>query len=204
MPASPAEPSTRPMPCTMASSARDAVIRGSFCRSDPAAELRGLANAALPASSSDSFSLPNASTGMNTSPLTSRVAGCPEPFSRAGMEVMVRMFGVTSSPVLPSPRVAALTSAPSRYTRSIARPSILSSHRYGPLNPLPPSFVARSAQPPRSSSVNTLSRLSSRSRCSTGVNSVDIAPCTVWVGESGVRRSGYCSSSARSSRILVS
>ena len=114
MPSSLAEPSTRPMPCTMASSARDAVIRGSFCRSDPAAELRGLANAALPASSSDSFSLPNASTGMNTSPLTSRIAGCPEPFSRAGMEEMVRMFGVTSSPVRPSPRVAALTSAPSR------------------------------------------------------------------------------------------
>src|SRR5438874_1718259 len=39
MPVSSAEPSTRPMPCTIASSARDAVIRGSFCRSDPAAEL---------------------------------------------------------------------------------------------------------------------------------------------------------------------
>src|SRR6266496_4575767 len=65
-------------------------------------------------SGSDSFSLPNASTGMNTSPLTSRVAGCPEPFSRAGMQEMVRMFGVTSSPVRPSPRVAALISAPSR------------------------------------------------------------------------------------------
>ena len=109
-----AEPSTRPMPCTIASSARDAVILGSFCRSEPAAEFRGLAKAALPASSSDSFSLPNASTGMNTSPLTSRMAGCPEPFSRAGIEEMVRMFGVTSSPVRPSPRVAALTSAPSR------------------------------------------------------------------------------------------
>ena len=109
----PSEPSTRPMPWMMASSARDAVIRGSFCRSEPAAEFRGLANAALPASSSDSFSFPNASTGMNTSPLTSRVAGCPEPASRAGMDEMVRMFGVTSSPVRPSPRVAALTSAPS-------------------------------------------------------------------------------------------
>ena len=98
----------------IASRARDAVIRGSFCRSEPAAELRGLANAALPASSSDSFSLPNASTGMNTSPRTSSTAGCPVPESRAGMEEIVRMFGVTSSPVRPSPRVAALTSAPSR------------------------------------------------------------------------------------------
>jgi hypothetical protein len=102
------------MPWTMASSAREAVIRGSFCRSDPAAELRGLAKAGLPASSSDSFSFPNASTGMNTSPLTSRIAGCPEPVSRVGMEEIVRMLGVTSSPVRPSPRVAALTSAPSR------------------------------------------------------------------------------------------
>ena len=100
------------MPWMMASSAREAVIRGSFCRSDPAAELRGLAKAGLPASSSDSFSLPNASTGMNTSPRTSSVAGWPEPFSRAGMEPMVLMLGVTSSPVRPSPRVAALTSAP--------------------------------------------------------------------------------------------
>ncbi len=63
------------MPWTMASSAREAVIRGSFWRSDPAAELRGLANAGLPASSSDSFSFPNASTGMNTSPRTSSTAG---------------------------------------------------------------------------------------------------------------------------------
>ena len=96
------------MPWMIASRAREAVTRGSFCRSDPAAEFRGLANAALPASSSDSFSFPNASTGMNTSPLTSRTAGWPEPFSRVGMEEMVRMFGVTSSPVRPSPLVVAV------------------------------------------------------------------------------------------------
>ena len=102
------------MPWMMASSGRLAVTRGSFWRSDPAAEFRGLANAARPASSRLSFSFPNASTGRNTSPLTSRVAGYPEPVSRAGMEAIVRMFGVTSSPVRPSPRVAALTSAPSR------------------------------------------------------------------------------------------
>ena len=103
------------MPCTMASSARDAVTRGSFCRSEPAAELRGLANAALPASSSDSFSLSNASTGMNTSPRTSSMAGYAGARSAApGPTEIVRMFGVTSSPVRPSPRVAALTSAPSR------------------------------------------------------------------------------------------
>ena len=102
------------MPWMIASSAREAVTRGSFCRSDPAAEFRGLAKAGLPASSSDSFSFPNASTGMNTSPLTSSTAGWPEPLSRVGMAAIVRMFGVTSSPVRPSPRVAALASAPSR------------------------------------------------------------------------------------------
>ena len=98
----------------MASSARDAVIRGSFCRSDPAAELRGLANAGLPASSSASFTFSNPATGRNTSPRTSRTAGYPDPDSRAGMAEIVRMFGVTSSPVRPSPRVAPRTSAPSR------------------------------------------------------------------------------------------
>ena len=98
----------------IASSARLAVIRGSFCRSDPAAEFRGLTKAGLPAANRDSFSLSNASTGRKTSPLTSSVAGYPDPVSRAGMEAIVRMFGVTSSPVRPSPRVAALTSAPSR------------------------------------------------------------------------------------------
>ena len=35
------------MPCTMASSAREAVTRGSFCRSEPAAALRGLAKRRL-------------------------------------------------------------------------------------------------------------------------------------------------------------
>ena len=90
------------------------MIRGSFWRSEPAAEFRGLAKAGRPASSSDSFSFSNASTGMNTSPRTSSTAGWPVPFSRVGMAEMVRMLGVTSSPVRPSPLVAARASAPSR------------------------------------------------------------------------------------------
>ena len=57
------------------SSARLAVTRGSFWRSEPAAELRGLANGAFPASSSDSLSRSNASTGRNTSPRTSIRSG---------------------------------------------------------------------------------------------------------------------------------
>lgn len=39
-----------------------------------------------------------------------------------------------------------------------------------------------------------------RSRCSTEAKSVSYAPATFWVGESGVRSSGYCSSSASSER----
>ena len=43
-------------PCTTRRSGRLAVTRGSFCRSEPAAVLRGLANGGLPASTSRSFS----------------------------------------------------------------------------------------------------------------------------------------------------
>ncbi|CAM5310383.1 hypothetical protein STANM309S_02209 [Streptomyces tanashiensis] len=43
-----------------------------------------------------------------------------------------------------------------------------------------------------------------RSRCSTEVNSVSYCPATFWVGESGVRSSGYSSSSASSARRSLS
>jgi hypothetical protein len=108
------KPSTRPTPWTITSSARLAVTRGSFCRSEPAAELRALANAALPASVSRAFSSSNAVSGRNTSPRTSRISGKPDPVSRAGIESIVRMFGVTSSPVRPSPRVAPRVRMPFR------------------------------------------------------------------------------------------
>ena len=101
-------------PCTIRPSARLAVTRGSFCRSEPAAPLRGLANGGLPASSSRPLSSWNAATGRNTSPRTSSVGGTSGPVSRIGTAPIVRMFGVTSSPVEPSPRVAPRTSAPFR------------------------------------------------------------------------------------------
>ena len=103
------------MPWQTMSSARLAVTRGSFWRSDPAAELRGLANGALPASSSESLSRSKASTGRNTSPRTSISSGTGNssvPVSRSGTDSMVRTLGVTSSPVLPSPRVSARLSRP--------------------------------------------------------------------------------------------
>ena len=45
-----AKPLTAPMPCTTMRNGRLAVTRGSFCRNEPAAVLRGFANGALPAS----------------------------------------------------------------------------------------------------------------------------------------------------------
>ncbi len=56
-------PSRAPMPWQTIPSARVAVTRGSFCRSDPAAALRGLANIGLPASVIATLSRSNASSG---------------------------------------------------------------------------------------------------------------------------------------------
>jgi hypothetical protein len=50
---------------------------------------------------------------MTTSPRTSTTAGHPSPCSRSGTVRMVRTFSVIASPVVPSPRVPALTSMPS-------------------------------------------------------------------------------------------
>ena len=108
------------------------MILGSFCRSEPAAALRGLANGALSSATSDSFSFANSSTAKNTSPRTSRVlgSGCSSvAVSRRGMTAMVATLAVTSSPNRPSPRVAARVSRPFSYSRSIASPSTFSSHR---------------------------------------------------------------------------
>jgi hypothetical protein len=105
-------PLRAPTPCTTIRSGRLAVTRGSFCRRLPAAALRGFANGVLPASSSASFTCWKASTVKNTSPRTSSSSGTLSPVSRSGTDWMVRTFGVTSSPVRPSPRVAARTRRP--------------------------------------------------------------------------------------------
>ena len=64
-----------PMPWQTMPRSRVAVTRGSFCRSEPAAALRGLANTGLPASVIDTLSRSNASVGRNTSPRTSTSSG---------------------------------------------------------------------------------------------------------------------------------
>ena len=56
-------PSAAPNECTHIRSGRDAVTFASFCRSEPAAPLRGFANGRSPASVSVTFSCSNALTG---------------------------------------------------------------------------------------------------------------------------------------------
>ena len=69
------EPRGPPIPWQSIVSGRDAVTRGSFCRSDPAAEFRGLANGALPAATSEAFSSAKPSSGKKTSPRISTSSG---------------------------------------------------------------------------------------------------------------------------------
>ena len=101
------------MPWTTTSRGREAVIFGSFWRRDPAAAFLGLANLGLPASSKESFNSSNDCNGKNTSPRTSSVAGKFFPDNSVGTDLIVLIFKVTSSPVVPLPRVRALVSLPS-------------------------------------------------------------------------------------------
>ena len=90
------------MPWQTMPSARLAVTRGSFCRSEPAAALRGLAKTGLPASVIDSLSRSKATFGRNTSPRTSSSSGTGNSsvaVSRCGTPSIVLTLGVTSSPV---------------------------------------------------------------------------------------------------------
>ena len=89
------------------------MILGSFWRSDPAAAFLGFAKRGLPDSSSESFKSSKDCSGKNTSPLTSRVFGRFFPESSIGTDLMVLIFKVTSSPVVPFPLVNALLNRPS-------------------------------------------------------------------------------------------
>ena len=148
--------------------------------------MRGLAYGALPSATSLAFSAANSSIGKYTSPRTSITSGTSSPVSRSGITEMVRTFGVTSSPVRPSPRVAPRTSRPFSYTRLMASPSTLSSQRNAGCSI---SLATRSAQAFSSSGEKALSSDSIRSRWSTAANCEEMVPATFWVGESGVRSS---------------
>ena len=91
------------------------MTRGSFCRSEPAAVLRGFANGGFPSSTSDALSASKSASRKYTSPRTSTSFGTGNsavPVSRSGTSSRVRMLSVMSSPVRPSPRVSARVSTP--------------------------------------------------------------------------------------------
>jgi hypothetical protein len=88
----------------------------SFWRSEPAAALRGFGAGALPCATSRSLNSRKPLRGMYTSPRTSTTGGGVSPSGSSiwsGIAEIVRRFGVTSSPWMPSPRVAPRTKTPS-------------------------------------------------------------------------------------------
>ncbi len=188
-------------------SSREAVIFESFWRNEPAAELRGLAKVFDPASSWRRLSCSNDDTGMYTSPRTSSTEGNVPRFlghlSGRGTASMVATLAVTSSPVTPSPRVAACTRRPSSYTSDMASPSIFSSHTNAASAVSGAARAMRSNHAWSSSMPKASSRLIIGDLCWTGENSSDGAP-TRRVGESAVTSSGWASSSSRSSPIRAS
>ena len=112
-------------PCDLAQAVGEEAERplGGDCRRragapTPAAALRGLTKVfsffAPPSISlrCRSLSASKSSRRMKTSPRTSSTGGASRPCSRFGIGAIVRTFCVTSSPVSPSPRVAACTSTP--------------------------------------------------------------------------------------------
>ena len=117
---------------------------------------------------------------------------------------MVATLAVTSSPVRPSPRVAAWTNAPSSYSSDMASPSILSSHTNAAWATSGAMRTMRSNQAWSSSIPKASSRLIMGDRCCTGENSTDGAPATRRVGESGRTSPGWVSSSNRNSPIRAS
>ena len=89
------------------------MTRGSFCRNEPAAPFRGLANNCLPDSSRESLSSLKAAIGKKTSPRTSISEGTFLPIKVCDKFLIVLTLRVTSSPVMPLPRVKPRTNWPS-------------------------------------------------------------------------------------------
>ncbi len=113
---------------TKMDSPRPAVTRGSFCRRDPAAALRGFLKSFSPKSSCRWHSLSKSPSERNTSPRTS-IKGTGS-VRRLGMLWIVRRFSVTSSPVTPSPRVEPRVNTPSTYSKATESPSNFGSTTY--------------------------------------------------------------------------
>src|SRR3989344_7204540 len=94
---------------------------------EPAATLRGFANGSSPFSSRSRLSSRRRDFFIHTSPSTITETGC---LSWSGTDSIVRTLCVTSSPITPSPRVAAVLRRPFSYVSTILSPSILCSQQY--------------------------------------------------------------------------
>ncbi len=96
---------------------------------------------------------------------------------------MVNTFGVTSSPMLPSPRVEPCTRRPCSYTNDSDSPSIFNSTLYATASSTP--LCNRAAQSCSSPSENTSPIDSIGTACGTLVKAGLITSPTACVGESG-------------------
>ena len=106
-----ARPSAPPMPYAHIDSGRSAVIAESIWRSDPAAALRGLAKVDRRPRRARSFTVEAGNRQVHLSANLDHAGAAPLA-SRWGMASIVRRFWVTSSPTVPSPRVAPRTKHP--------------------------------------------------------------------------------------------
>ncbi len=116
---------------------------------------------------------------------------------------MVATLWVMSSPVVPSPRVAARTSTPLRYSRFTARPSILTSLSHatvGAPGNCSTCCWARVNHATSSSVEKTSSSEYIFSRCFTGLNAAETSPPTSCVGESFALSSGCRASNSSRER----
>jgi len=103
---------------------------------------------------------------------------------------MVRTLLVISSPVSPSPRVAALIKTPFSYNKLIAKPSSFTSQQYAISSSIFNLSRTRLSKTKTSSVLNALSNDSMGTRCFISANADAALMPTRWVGESGVINSG--------------
>ena len=96
----------------------------------PEAAFLGLAKRGSPFNSLSLLILSNSFLGRKISPLTSNFSGIFPPLISIGMFLMVLIFSVTTSPLLPSPLVTARINLPFSYTRLMATPSNFNSQKY--------------------------------------------------------------------------
>ena len=180
------------MPCTYMLSGREAVIAAVLLAQRACRGVTRVREGVLTGGNHGLVELLKIGGEMNTSPRISIssvvLTGQPLWDARDGAHV-----GVTSSPVVPSPRVATRTKCRCGKSRFTARPSIFSSVSHCGALPVrfrrsPRSWSARLAAPRRKTSSRHM-----RCRWVTGAASM-ASPPTSWVGESLAMRCG-CSAS---------